>query len=122
MKLQSLRFKSYDKFGHPVFIASSSRPDESENYETLKGYAEKLVEKEYDTFLPIYSSEQFSYASIRFMKNIKHKNLIPDAKYDVEYKIRTINKNGRIFVNCTAERFKMVAKAPEIEIGEELEL
>ena len=69
MKLQNLRFQKYDKYAHPIFIASNN-DEELENYTTLKHLAERIEEKQYDTFLPIYNSEEFNYSSIRFMKSI----------------------------------------------------
>ena len=102
-------------------IASSSKPNELQNYETLKDYAEKLENKDYGTYLPIFHSEQYNYSTIRFCKNEKFK-LEKNALYNVEYKITTITKNTKIYVNCHIQKCKMVGKAPVEEIGEELEL
>jgi hypothetical protein len=120
MKLQNLRFQKFDKFEHPIFIASNT-PEELENHTTLKDLAERLIEKQYDTFLPIYNSEEFNYSSIRFMKNSKHSNLVPNARYDIEYSVRTVTKTDRIFVNCHASFIKMKKNAPVEDIGEELD-
>ena len=102
-------------------IASNTRPEELQNYETLKNYAEKLEEKQYDSYLPIYHSLEYNYATIRFVKNAKYK-FVTNARYDVEYKIKTIVKNDKIYVNCYAEKTKMVAKPEIVDEGEELDL
>lgn len=115
--LKSLRFQKFDKFGHPVFIASENE----ENYTTLKDYAEKLQDKDYGTFLPIFHSQEHQYATKRFKKNDKY-NPKPRAKYDVDFKIKIITKDSKIYVNCFIERMKFVEKAPVEDQGEELEL
>ena len=121
MKLHNLRFQKYDKYAHPIFIASNN-DEEVENYTSLKDLAERIEEKQYDTFLPIYNSEEFNYSSIRFTKNTKFSNLVPNARYNIDYKITTITKNNRIFVNCHAAVMRMIAKPPIEDIGAELEL
>ena len=120
MKLHNLRFQKYDKYAHPIFIASNN-DEELENYTTLKDLAERIEEKQYDTFLPIYNSEEFNYSCIRFMKNTKLSNLVPNARYNIDYKITTITKNNRIFVNCHAAVMRMITKPPIEDIGAELE-
>jgi len=120
--LKSIRFQKYDKFQNPVFIASSTKPDEKENYEVLKEYAEKLEDKDYGTYLPIFHSDQYNYATVRYKKNDKHTKLLPRATYNVDYKIKTITKDQKIYVNCFIERVRLVSKPPVIDEGEELEL
>lgn len=119
--LKSLRFQKFDKFQNPVFIASGTKDNEKMNYDTLKEYHEKLEDKDYGTFLPIYNSDEHNYTTIRFKKNDKY-NPKPRAKYDVDFKIKTITKNQKIYVNCYIERMKFVEKAEKIDEGEELEL
>jgi hypothetical protein len=116
MKIQNLRFQKLDKYQNPVFIASR---DDS-NYTLLADLAKRLREKNYDTFLPIYSSVEFNYATIRFTKNTKY-TLIPGAKYDVEFKVRTVARDERVFVNCLASVMRMTEKPAEIDYGQELE-
>jgi hypothetical protein len=120
--LQKIRFQKYDKYSNPVFIASSKKPDESKNYETLKDYAEKLEDKQYDTYLPIYNSQEYNYSSIRFCKSDKYKTLSPNAKYNIDYKIMIVTRDEKIYVNCYIQRIRMVEKAPKVsaEVGSEL--
>ena len=118
--LKSVRFQKNDKFNNIVMIASKDKPTEIENYEILKTYAEKLENKDYGTYLPIFHSPIHNYATIRFFKNEKFK-MIPNALYDLEYKITTLAKKAKIYVNCHIIKCKMVGKAPEI-IEEELDL
>ena len=65
ISFKSIRFHKYDKFNNSVFIASNTRPDEKENYDRLAEYAEKLEEKQYDTYLPIYKSVAHNFATVR---------------------------------------------------------
>ena len=53
--LKSIRFLKNDKFNNIVMIASKSKPTEIENYDKLKSYYEKLIEKNYETHLPIFN-------------------------------------------------------------------
>ena len=119
--LKSIRYQKNDKFNNIVMIASKSKPHELENYETLKKYAEKLEEKNYETYLPIFNSEQYNYSTIKLFKNEKFK-FVPNVLYDVDYKITTIAKNSKIYVNCHIQKCKTVGKAPADDIGEELDL
>lgn len=122
-QLLRLRFQKYDKYENPIFIASSQKATESENFNTLKEYAEKLEEKDYGTYLPIYHSELYNYTTIRFKKNTKYqKDLIPNAKYNVNYRIKTVVKDSKIYVNCILEKLKMVENAPVVDEGEDLDL
>lgn len=122
-QLLRLRFQKYDKYENPIFIASSKMDIESENFQILKEYAEKLEEKDYDTYLPIYHSELYNYTTIRFKKNTKYqKDLIPNAKYNLNYRIKTVAKNSKIYVNCILEKLKMVENAPVVDDGEDLDL
>jgi hypothetical protein len=120
--LQKIRFQKYDKFSNPVFIVSSQKPDELENYKILKEYANKLEDKQYDTYLPIYNSTEYNYSSIRFGKSDKYKTLSPNAKYNIDYKIMTATRNDKIYVNCYIQKIRMVEKAPKVfeEVGNEL--
>lgn len=119
--LIKLRFQKYDKYANPVFIASNSNPDEKENYEILSEYAQKLVEKQYDTYLPIYQSVEHDFCSIRFKKG-HYSKLLPRATYDISFAIKTITKDNKIYVNCYLDRAKMNSKPSTIYEGEELEL
>lgn len=130
-QLMKLRFQKYDKYDNPIFIASSKKNIESENFHILKEYAEKLEEKDYGTYLPIYHSELYNYTTIRFKKNArsgsdsklsKHRDLIPNAKYNVNYRIKTVAKDSKIYVNCILEKIKMIENAPVVDDGEDLDL
>lgn len=122
-QLKSIRFQKNDKFDNPIFIASSKHAGDSENFQILKDYAEKLEDKDYGTYLPIYHSELYNYTTIRFKKNARtQKDLIPNAKYNVDYRIKTVTKDSKIYVNCILEKIKMVENAPIVADGEDLDL
>ena len=120
--IQNLRFQKCDKYSNPVFIASKIRPDELDNYNTLAEYAQKLEDKQYDTYMPIYKSVEFNFASLRIKKNDKCPKMIPRATYDLTFKIKTITRDEKTYVNCFIDKIKMNTKAPVIEEGEELEM
>ena len=125
--LKNLRFNKFDKYDNPVFIASHK---EKENYDDLKNKANKLEAKNLHTFLPIYHSEKFKFATIRFVKNFqKNGDYIkphPDCVYNIDYSIKTKTKEGdheegRTYVNCYINTITFVKKLDRSE-GDELEL
>ena len=93
--LKNLRFNKFDKYDNPVFIASHK---EKENYDDLKNKANKLEAKNLHTFLPIYHSEKFKFATIRFVKNFqKNGDYIKpqsDCVYNIDYSIKTKTKES----------------------------
>ena len=117
--LKSIRFQKKDKYENSIFICSELNPEEEENCETLKTMALKLNES-YDTFLPIYYSENYNYSSIRFSKNSK---FVPqeNCTYDIEYVIKLKNKNDKQYVNCFIQKMKFISKR-EIDDGVEIEI
>ena len=125
--LKNLRFNKFDKYDNPVFIASHK---EKENYDDLKNKANKLEAKNLHTFLPIYHSEKFKFATIRFVKNFqKNGDYIkpqPDCVYDIDYTIKKKTKEGdheegRTYINCFINTIKFIKKLDRSE-GDELEL
>jgi len=96
-------------------IASGSMDSEQENYENLKELAQKLDDKDFGTYLPIFNSTQYNYSTIRFKKDNKTTKLIPRAKYDITYKIKTIMRDSKIYVNCFVTKIRMVEKPPVID-------
>ena len=119
--LKSIRFQKYDAYNNAIFIASSKKPDEVDNYNELKSLADKLEEKQYNTFMPIYHSTEYNYSTIRFKKNEKMR-LSQNATYNVEYKIKKITKDNKIYINCYIDKIKLVGKAVVQEEGEEIDL
>ena len=125
--LKNLRFNKFDKYDNPVYIASHKEKD---NYEDLKDKANKLEAKNLHTFLPIYHSEKFKFATIRFVKNFqKNGDYIkpqPDCVYNIDHSIKTKTKEGdheegRTNVNCYINTITFVKKLGRSE-GDELEL
>ena len=112
--LKSIRFQKLDKYDNPVFIVNQM---EKENYKDLVEKAQQLQDKNFDTFLPIYHSEQYAYATIRFVKC--HVIPDPDCVYDIDYVITTKKKDDRTYVNCHMNDLTFVKK---IERDEELDL
>ncbi len=106
--IQSLRFQKYDAYQNPVFIASSERLEEIENFNSVKDTYMKLINKDFGTFLPIFHSDTYNYTTIRAKKNMNHPNLLVNATYDIQYVMRTVEKDGRTYVNVHISKFKLV--------------
>ena len=121
-QLTNIRFQKLDKYSCPVFIASNKREDEKENYEILADLAQKLSEKQYDTYLPIFKSVEHNFCSIRFKKTDRQTKLVQRATYDINYKIRIATRDGKIYANCFVDKLKMNQQPPIEDLGEELEL
>lgn len=126
--LKNIRFQKYDDYSNPVFMATS-KEDESANYETLKIYSEKLINREYGTFMPIYHNEEYEFSTIRFMKNsnFRPKN---NCVYDLDFtiKMKSVDKEDgdeglktRTYINCYINSLKFVSKM-EYDEGEVIEL
>ena len=120
--IQNLRFQKYDLYQNPIFIASGDREAESLNFNELKTIYDKLVQKDFGTFLPIFHSDIYNYVTIRGNKNLNHPKLLVNATYDIKYMLRTVEKDGKTYVNVHISKFKLVKKAPRMDMGVELEL
>lgn len=117
-----LRFQKFDKYANAIFIVSATREDEKESYDKLKEYYEKIYNTT-DTFLPIYDSLEFQYATIRYKKDTrKHNNLRQNDVYQVDFTIKKAEREGKVYYNCFSTKIKHLEKAPEIDYGEEIEL
>ena len=115
--LQNIRFQKLDAFLNPIFIANSKEPL---LYDDLKDKAQKLNDKKFGTFLPIYHSEEHEYVTIRFFKDNKYK-FEEGCTYNIEYSIKTKSKYSKTYCNCYIELCKFVARTIRDD-GEELEL
>ena len=115
-----LRFLKYDDFKNPVFIASLRKDTEVAAFNKLCQYYERIKEKEYDTFLPIYYDERNQFASIRF--KYRGAPLAPNATYSVDFTITKVEKINKIYVNCYIDKLSLVAKAIPVDRGEEMDL
>ena len=115
--LTSIKFKANDKYDNPVFVASK-KVDEV-NYVILEELSHKLEEKDFQTFLPIYANSEFQYATIRFFKNSKNK-FEEGCFYDIDYTIKTKDKDNKTFVNVYVKTSKFVSRPPKVDEGDEL--
>ncbi len=118
-KLQ-LRFQKYDQFNNPVFIASKGQEDEKESYDRLKSYHKQLSEPNYGTFLPIFHSSVHGYSTIRF-KSFQTKKLMKNDVYEINFKIKKIFKDNRVFINCYVDSAKLL-RVSSVDTGEDVEL
>jgi hypothetical protein len=113
--LKSIKFSKNDQFGNFKFTTNTGL-----NYETLKDFSSKLVDKEYDSYLPIYHSVEYNYASITCKKNNKDK-LFENSLYDLDFTIRTKKREGKTYIGCYINSCKLIEKIV-IDLGEELNL
>jgi hypothetical protein len=120
-KTLTIRFSKFDQYSNAVFTASN-KPEEAISYNILKKYYQKLVDKEYDTFLPIYYSEEHEYTTIRLKKSEKYNKMKPGNVYELKYNIKTVNKDSKIYVNCFISGMKLIKKAPTVNEGETVDL
>jgi hypothetical protein len=116
--LKNIKFQKLGKFGEYVFIASSKQ--DQGNFDTLKELASKIELKEYGTFSPLYCNQQYDYCTIRFQKNNKH-TFDESSKYDIEFVMKTKNKDGKEYVNCYIQKSKFISKPEPYDEGEILE-
>jgi len=121
-KILTARFSKFDQYSNPVFITTPGHPEETDSYNILKKYHQKLVDKEYDTFLPIYHSEEYEYSTIRLKKSLKYTKMKPGNVYEIRFNIKTVAKNSKIYVNCFLEKCRLIKKAPVVNEGEDLDL
>tara|TARA_R110002126_G_scaffold257295_2_gene400312 strand:- start:838 stop:1164 length:327 start_codon:yes stop_codon:yes gene_type:complete len=103
-----------------MFIAKKA--DLPESYEKLKGYHARLEKKSYDTFLPIYAHSVYNFSTIRFFKNRKFSKFAEGATYAIDFVVSTKVKNEKTFVNCFINKVKFVNPAPEMDVGDVLDL
>lgn len=117
MSKDRLYFSKKDKYDNPVFLVTKKKnPNEYDNL--LKKYT-KLVEKKYDTFLPIYINTNYDFAKITFKKHEKIPMLKVGGLYEVEYILTTHEYNDKNYVNCNIKNVKLIAepsKNKEIEL------
>jgi hypothetical protein len=116
----NLKFQKEDRFSNPVFIAAEST--DPENCAKLKNIHEKLVEREYETFLPVYHSEEYSYATLRLKKNYKIPKFTEGATYNLDVEIRTNVKDSKTYVNVHLIKARLNTKVARESKGELLEL
>ena len=117
MSLKNIRFQKTDDYNNSIFIATS---DEKANYKLLSSYSQKLINKDFDTFLPIYHNDEYKFTTIRFAEDSKFKPK-EHCIYDVNFTIRVKNKDGKKFVNCYIDKLKFISKTPR-DFGEILVL
>lgn len=104
----NLRYQKNDKFDNQIFIAHTQKDEAS--FKILKKYHQKLVDRDYDTFLPIYHNDQYGYCTVRFKKSFRHTDFIEGATYQVSFSVKTNEKNDKTYVNCFLTSCKLISK------------
>ena len=119
-----LRFQKLDPYGNQVFIVSSDNEDEVESYNVLLKYYLKLQSLGFGTFLPIYVNEYYQFATIRFKKNYTAPRVVkPNNVYEVSFMVKKIERGEpkKSFINCFITKMKLLAKAPQVDLGEDVD-
>ena len=119
----TLRFQKIDKFSNVIFIASGDKPEEKESFNLLTKFSKQLKSLNYDTFLPIYSSDnEFNYATVRTKKNLKYPNLVENSVYKITFDCKKRTKDDKNYINCYLRKLKLVKLAEPQDEGSDVEL
>ena len=116
----NLRFQKIDVYGNSIFIAASSNPEEVEQYEALDKCAKQLMRLDTKTFLPIFSNDEFQYATIRCKKNSSFPNLVENSIYKISFDTKRKSKDDKVFINCYLRKLKLVKKAEVVDLGDDI--
>lgn len=121
-EIKNIRFQKLDEFNNPVFIVSSDIASEKETYDTLKNYYIKLFQHNYGTFLPIYHSPAYKYATIRFKSgNIVRKYKKNDV-YNIVFSVKkSVSLSNKTYIKCYINSIVKTAIATTID-EEDLDL
>ncbi len=117
----TLRFKSYDKFSNPVFIASEKK--ECKAYKSLCSIEKKLkkIERLKDLFLPLYVSDEYDYATLRLWRERSLRDLEEGATYKLVFCFKEKKISERLVLAACCEKLKLMKKAPVYDEGVMLE-
>jgi hypothetical protein len=116
----NLRFQKKDVYENSIFIASGTNPDEKEQYKTLDKCAKQLQSLDTKTFLPIFSNDEFQYATIRCKKNSSFPNLVENSIYKISFDTKRKTKDDKVFINCYLRKLKLVKKAQILDLGDDI--
>lgn len=114
-----VRFKRFDDYRNAVFTTSNQKENERKDVSKIKKWYEKLKKLDYETFLPVYHSDEYDgYATIRFSKSNVFRNLNENHKYKIKFDFKTMTrkKDGveKKYINCVCKAIKFVSKPKEI--------
>jgi hypothetical protein len=116
----NLRFQKKDVYENSIFIAAASNPDEVKQYKTLDKFAKQLMSLDTKQFLPIFSNDEFQYATIRCKKNSKFPNLVENSIYKITFDTKKKSKDNKVFINCYLRKLKLVKKADVVDLGDDI--
>ena len=115
-----LRFQKRDQYGHPIFIASSKDPEEKDQHATLSKFHRQLDSLDTGLFLPIFSSTEHEYATLKCKKNNNFCNLIAGNIYKVTFDTKKKKVDGETTaINCHIRKLKFFKKGKPVDPSEE---
>lgn len=110
-----LTFSKLDKYENMRF--SCSEKVDLKSYNDLKNKYNKLVERDMDTYLPLYLNSEFKFCTITFKSGQKKYKLIPKALYEVEFNLTTHQHNDKTYINANIKKLKLVSEPkPNVEV------
>lgn len=113
----NLKFSKLDQFKNLVFSVKDG--DEYGSYEYLKALQKKIQDKYPMAMGPIYINDEFKYATLRCSKSLYQ--FKPRNVYEIKFKlVHKILDDGRVYVNAYIKKSKMVAKAADFDVGEDI--
>jgi hypothetical protein len=113
-----LRYQKRSDYDDYVFLADPDKEDEVKSYEKLKDLSEKLA-KSYDTYLPIFHSEDHNVCSIRFKKDEgKDKKFKKNSLYTIDFILKKKEYKEQQYINCWMKKHKLHSKQEVESDGE----
>jgi hypothetical protein len=122
--LKKIRFQKYSVFNDLIFICNSKEPEEKENYDELVKQEKHLrtVVSRDGTFIPIYSSSEYNYATIRCRGNsLGGVKIEKDAFYDINYNVRLRRTEDKEYINIYINKIDRVGDAKKVDRGDVIE-
>ena len=117
--LKKIKFSKLDKYGSIVFIATKLL--DPDNFTKIGGYNDKLIAKNYDTFLPTFVHNEHDYATLRCFKSTKYK-LDIGFMYDIDFDVKVKSKNGKMYVNIYLNKCIQSGKPKVFDEGTVIDL
>jgi hypothetical protein len=111
--INNIRFQKFDKFS-AIFISNEAQ--ETDAYNKLKNYYEKLHSDYPDSFLPIFHSDKHQYSTIRFKILNDFDTLNTNDVVSLNFKIKRAS-GGKRTVYCELVEVNLIKAAlPDDEL------
>ena len=105
---KNLKFHKIDRFNNPIFIATLKK--DPENYTILKTIYDKVSALSIETFLPIYSHDEYKYVTVTFKTKSKFDT---DHLYNIKFNIRSVDWVDKRYINFNIMDFSKGVPIPQ---------